>query len=405
MERVESYMPSLNQTIFLNSWFFLGLVVAAVLYCQLVRHPKYRNLGVTGISLYFLSFFIPDLATLSVLCCYLAVVYLLGQWRLSRSEDISATQSVSIVVCLWAFLFLIKGPDLFAPANPFFHFPVQIIGISYITFRSISYFTDLDVIEGSDFLSFIGYMIFFPTLLAGPLARYDEFLESWREPTPADTNVLKHLHRIGTGAIQKFIIADNLAVWGAFSIGEHYSSYHPALVGVSIPIQFFLIFFDFAGYTNMMIGIAGLMGFSLPENFNKPWLAKNVQEFWQRWHMSMTRFIRDYIYTPIVREGLRRASSSYSWMVPIAVNFFCLLLIALWHAPTLGFLVFGLTHGIALTLTQLYRSYYPHTSGDLWQVKAWTIRSINILFIATTMVLWQFGPSKTVDILLYVVGY
>lgn len=391
-------------SISLNSWVFLGLALAAVLFAQSVRASSLRNVGVLGVSFVFLAFFIPDIATLLVLAVYLLIIYGVGRWKLARG-DIPDGLFAGVIIAFWVFLFLIKGPSLLAPLNPFFHFPIHIVGISYITFRAISYFSDIDVIEDQRFVPFVGYMLFFPTLLAGPLARYDDFLESWDRDVPNNIRVMHNLHRIANGAVQKFVISDNIVGWGVFSVGADYAQYHPVLVALSIIVQFFVIFFDFAGYTNMMIGIAGLMGFELPENFNRPWMARNVQEFWQRWHMSMTRFIQDYIYTPLVRRGIAMWGANHAWTVAVVTNFFCMMLIALWHAPTLGYFAFGLAHGLALTLAQFVRRAGPSVGNELTSIAVdWSARVLNVIFISASMVLWQFGPVKAAEILGYAVG-
>lgn len=399
-------MLSANQTIFLNSWSFLLLAAAAILIAQAVKSPAWRNGVVLVASLYFLSFFLPDLPTIAVFGGYLGLVYGLGQWKLRKEIEFSGPVYAAIVAAFWGFLFLIKGPSLLAPLNPFFHFPIQIIGISYITFRGIGYVTDIDVIEDRSFLAFLAYMIFFPTLLAGPIARFDDFLEDWKKPIPDDLPILHYCHRIANGMIMKFVIADNLAPWGAYAVGENFETMAPALVLFSIIAQFFIFFFDFAGYTAMMIGIAGLMGFRMPENFNKPWLATNVQDFWSRWHMSMTRFIQDYIYTPVMREALRASPPDRVWLVTIGVNFFSIMLIALWHAPTWGFVAFGLAHGFALTIAQIQRRFVkPVGDARLKLINLYAARVVTVGFVAATMILWYFGPARTLDMLVYSIGF
>ncbi|MGF1543093.1 MAG: MBOAT family O-acyltransferase [Parvularculaceae bacterium] len=398
-------MLSANQTIYLNSWGFLLLAAVAVLAAQALRAPAWRNAVVLAASAYFLSFFIPDLATFAVFGGYLATVYGLGQWKLRRDIEFSGPAYAAIVTAFWAFLFLIKGPQLLAPLNPFFHFPIQIIGISYITFRGIGYVTDIDVIEDRSALSFVAYMIFFPTLLAGPIARFDDFLEDWKSPIPEDLPVLPHMHRVANGMIMKFVVADNLAPCCAYAVGETYETTAPALVFFSVIAQFFIFFFDFAGYTAMMIGISGLMGFRMPENFNKPWLATNIQDFWSRWHMSMTHFIQDYVYTPVMRETLRVTPKKSVWIATIGVNFFSVMLIALWHAPTWGFFAFGLAHGAAVTFAQLQRRFIkPAGSQAIKIANTYLARAATVSFVAGTMILWYFGPTKTFSMLAYSVG-
>lgn len=399
-------MLSENQTIYLNSWEFFLIAAMAIGACQIVKVPFWRNSIVLAVSVFFLSFFIPDLPTLAVLAGYLITVYGLGQWKLRKGIEFSGLTYTAIVTSFWVFLFFIKGPSLFAPLNPFFHFPVQIIGISYATFRGIGYITDIDVIEDRSFFSFLGYMTFFPTLLAGPIARFDDFLEDWQHPISQGQDVLKYLNRIANGVIMKFVIADNLAPWGAYAIGENYETVAPVIVFFSILLQFFIFFFDFAGYTAMMIGISGLLGFRMPENFNRPWLATNIQDFWSRWHMSMTRFIQDYIYTPIMREVVRITPRAWIWVPTIAVNFLSIMLIALWHAPTWGFFMFGIAHGVALTIAQLNRRFTPAIVGETTKVTAtFLARVATVQFVAITMLLWYFGPSKTFAMLAYGLGF
>jgi D-alanyl-lipoteichoic acid acyltransferase DltB (MBOAT superfamily) len=218
------------------------------------------------------------------------------------------------------------------------------VGISFFTFMGISYV--VDVYRGdfrpTTFGKFAAYLSFFPHLVAGPIVRPGELvpqLDTPRDPRYLDTS--RAFFLIATGLFMKVVIANYLAanivdqVFGA--PGQHSSL--EVLVGVyAYAVQ---IYADFFGYTNMAIGIALLLGFRFPQNFDAPYAATSVADFWRRWHMTLSRWLRDYVYIPL---GGNRGSRLFTYR-----NLMLTMLIGgLWHGAGWTFVAWGAIHGTAL---------------------------------------------------------
>jgi alginate O-acetyltransferase complex protein AlgI len=238
--------------------------------------------------------------------------------------------------------------------------PIKIIGLSYILFRAMSYIVDSDINDDLAIIPYINYLFFFPSLLAGPIARYKEFQNSilLSQKPEQSSQLLSQINRILSGFVKKFVIADNLMIFidtqQQFSLTSNVST---EILWLSILLTLFVIYMDFSGYCDIAIGLAALMGIHLPENFRSPWLASNVQEFWTRWHISLTEFIRDYVFVPLSRLIYKGCHAKYHWFLITMSYMFCMVLITLWHGLTFGFLIFGILHACALFMIQLGKQY------------------------------------------------
>jgi len=220
------------------------------------------------------------------------------------------------------------------------------VGISFLTFRVITYV--VDVYRGSlapaPALDFAVYVAFFPYLLAGPIARAADFLPQLRAPRdPRSVDAARAFRLIVAGLAKKVLIADYLAthlVDGLFATPDQYSSWE-TLVGIyAYAVQ---IYCDFSGYTDIAIGVALLLGFALPENFDAPYAARSVRDFWRRWHITLSTWLRDYLYIPLGgnRGGSRRTARNLM---------LTMLLGGLWHGAGWTYVLWGGLHGGALVV-------------------------------------------------------
>jgi alginate O-acetyltransferase complex protein AlgI len=228
--------------------------------------------------------------------------------------------------------------------------PLDIIlplGISFHTFQSISYVIDVYRGEQPAITSYVDYALFvafFPQLVAGPIVRAKEFFVdyfNWQAPTGEEWR--RGVAMILTGFVKKLICADQFA-----SVADRYYSNPQALPGLlpawSGTIAFGLqIFFDFSGYTDIAIGVALLFGFHFPENFRRPYLAASVTEFWRRWHMTLSGWLRDYIY---ISAGGNRRGKVRTW----GNLMLTMLLGGLWHGASWNFVIWGGFHGAMLSI-------------------------------------------------------
>lgn len=218
------------------------------------------------------------------------------------------------------------------------------IGISFFTFHKISYVVDVfrrKSAPTSSFGEYLLYITFFPQLIAGPIVRYHEIDQQIRSRRVTFDGFSEGIWRFSIGLASKLLIADPLG-----TVADHVfrgspwsvSTAYTWLGTVAYTMQ---IYFDFAGYSSMAIGLALLVGFRFPENFNRPYLAESMTDFWRRWHMSLSRWMRDYLYIPL---GGNRVSSGRQvfnlWTV--------FLLSGLWHGANWSFIVWGAYHGAFL---------------------------------------------------------
>jgi len=226
------------------------------------------------------------------------------------------------------------------------------LAVSFFVFEFVHYL--YDVSKGSPSIRnpahFLAFAFFFPSLVAGPIKRYQPFLPSLRSGLSSVTahDVKLGLMRVAIGFFKKLVIADNvmagLQYWQPryASLTIHSRWEFLAAIGVRI-------LFDFSGYSDIAIGLGRMMGVTLPENFRWPYLATSVTEFWHRWHISLSTWIRDYVYIPLggSRFGLARK---------ILNGFFAFALCGLWHGPAWNFVFWGLYHGTGLVISSNYEA-------------------------------------------------
>jgi alginate O-acetyltransferase complex protein AlgI len=232
------------------------------------------------------------------------------------------------------------------------------LGISFWTFQAMSYLLDLYREEDLDpsLLEFCVYMAFFPTVVAGPIARLGNMLPQFREPGrflwvqfgAGMRRVLLGIFMIAAGRVLGSGLAPNLGVDGGFA--RSWQTWSALDVWVLCIGYGFQLFFDFAGYSNLVIGIAQTLGFELPENFNSPYLSQSPSQFWTRWHMSLSFWIRDYVFLPLAM--LRRGT----YWKNIAL-FTSMLAFGLWHKVSFTFLLWGAYHGLLLVAHRLWQQW------------------------------------------------
>jgi len=219
-------------------------------------------------------------------------------------------------------------------------------GISFFTFHALSYLIDLyhghaEPIKNPLYLA--NYISFFPKLLAGPIIQYHDARKDLVTRSVTIDSFLSGIERFILGLGKKVLLANPLATVAdrIFLIPADELAFNVAWLGVIVySLQ---IFFDFAGYSDMAIGLARMLGFELPENFNYPYIAQSVRDFWRRWHISLSRWLRDYLYIPF---GGNRCSMPRQYFNLITVFLVC----GLWHGASWNFIVWGLWYGVFLVL-------------------------------------------------------
>ncbi|MDD2345886.1 MAG: MBOAT family protein [Bacteroidales bacterium] len=239
--------------------------------------------------------------------------------------------------------------DIFKSGNINFHDIALPIGISFFTFQALSYL--VDVYRGTtkvqrNFVKLALFISLFPQLIAGPIVRYHDISLQLNKREHRFDIFASGIRRFILGLARKVLIANPMAYIAdtAFDMQNPDLSISMAWLGIfAYAIQ---IYYDFAGYSDMAIGLARMFGFELLENFNSPYIAKSIKEFWKRWHISLSSWFRDYLYIPL---GGNRKSNSRTYLNLIIVFF----ITGLWHGAAWNFVIWGLIHGLFLIIERL----------------------------------------------------
>jgi alginate O-acetyltransferase complex protein AlgI len=225
------------------------------------------------------------------------------------------------------------------------------VGISFFTFQAITYVVDTyrGHVDPAPLLDVAVYLSFFSHLVAGPIVRASEFLPQIDKPRdPKNVAVGAGLFLITVGLVKKVAIADYLArevVDPVFAVPEAHSAPDVIFGTYAYAAQ---IYCDFSGYTDMAIGLALLMGIVFPQNFNRPYRSRSIREFWRRWHITLSRFLRDYLYIPIGGSHGSRLFTARNLMITMLLG-------GLWHGAAWGFVLWGGIHGTALVVEHQLR--------------------------------------------------
>jgi D-alanyl-lipoteichoic acid acyltransferase DltB (MBOAT superfamily) len=250
---------------------------------------------------------------------------------------------------------------------PFAHPPLEVIGLSYVVLRQIEWMLWIDADDEAtvDLVDYTNFTLGFFTLLAGPIARYGPFTAGFlsRDADERPADVVRALNRVVNGYICVVLIAPFLGAFTSIDVVSSASARARdwALFVYLYPLQLFL---NFSGYCDIVIGLAKLCRIDLPENFARPFLATNLQEFWQRWHMTFSSWMRDFVFYPslrALRRGPLRGSARSATALSALLSF---LLVGLWHGPRLGFVLFGLLHGAAVLLVHPYSALLERLLGS-----------------------------------------
>lgn len=276
------------------------------------------------------------------------------------------------------------------------------LAISFFTFQQIAFLVDAYQTQSivSGFGAYALFVTFFPQLIAGPIVHHHELLPQLRQKGLVNLNsenIAVGLTIFSLGLFKKVIIADGIATYAAPVFGA---------AAQAIPITFFeawggvlaytfQIYFDFSGYSDMAIGLARLFGIILPLNFNAPYQADNIIDFWRRWHITLSRFLRDYLYIPL--GGSRRGQ--WRRYINLAIT---MLLGGIWHGAGWTFIIWGALHGFYLIVNHLWRDLIkarkPHAfAGSGWR---WFSRALTFFFVVIAWVFFRADSLATAKVLL-----
>jgi len=335
---------------------FLAALLAGSSVYACLRGVWVRRVFLTACNALFLWGFLPDALTAATLLAFVLSGYGAARWLAARPSTsgltlyLTALTAAFIYLKKYAFLQLLPGASLLDHT-------LDLVGLSFVFFRQIHYVVDAKqgAITQFTLWGYLCYQFNLFTLLAGPIQRYQRFHEDWQSLTPQhpDAHALRMTFlRILLGVIKVSFLGE-VCLRVAFN--------PPAALGGTLAsmLTFYLypayVYFNFAGYCDIVIGGASLAGLRVPENFNRPYLARNMIEFWTRWHMSLTFWIRDYIFTPCYLAIARRWPSRASAM-SFLCYFLALFLAGVWHGASWNFVVFGVLNGVGVSAAKLWEN-------------------------------------------------
>jgi alginate O-acetyltransferase complex protein AlgI len=269
------------------------------------------------------------------------------------------------------------------------------LGFSFLVFELLHFVIERQRghLADATFPWFAAFTLYFPARVAGPIKRYPQFAEAVAAASPSFANIYYGLLRILAGLVKKTVFADVLGLTAAELIYVE----TPAHAWRVVLAYSFQIYLDFSAYSDIAIGVSRVFGITIPENFRWPYLSPSVQEFWNRWHISLSSWARDYVFTPLghvlFKTRLRRSAATIA-AVSYLVTF---LLIGAWHGLTATFLVWGLYHGLLLTAYYIYRKRVPRAVASS---RFYASRPAHAAGVALTFVLVTIGwvPFMSTDL-------
>jgi alginate O-acetyltransferase complex protein AlgI len=358
---------------------FLPLV-AALHWATRTANARASLLGVASLSFYA-AWSVGDAV---LLVSVIALAYFAGRVAESRPTGAwwwGTLATLLLPMCAFKYTgFLLDNLRIVLPVPAWQpdHLP---IGVSFYTFQAIAYV--IDVRRGMPAerhpVRFGAFLLFFPHLVAGPILRAGQLLPQLaadRRLTRDDVGFA--VFRIATGLVKKIVVADVLRLGVVDTVFGDPLSFHALEAVVALYAYSLQIYCDFSGYTDLAIGSARLLGFSIPENFARPYQASSVADYWRRWHITLSDWVRDYVYYPL--------GGSRSW--PIRNTMFTLLILALWHDASWSFVLYGVVHGLAVSVNRLWRRASPNPAVSSG-FGVWWRWAITLQFVVFARILFR----------------
>jgi D-alanyl-lipoteichoic acid acyltransferase DltB (MBOAT superfamily) len=336
------------------SFAFLGFALAVAVLINLSQARAWRNGLMLIANLAFLLSFSRSPVALAPLGAFVLGGYVL-MGLLRRWPKLLLWPSM--VVVLAAFFSLKRYT--FLPHEFFLPWPYVAVGVSYIAFRILHLLIDTGqgVLKAQIALvDYLNYALSFPCIVAGPIQMYPDY-QAGLTGRPSQGSIGLGLERIVLGMFKVFVISAALSAWHDHTTAQtmaRASGFYDAVGAVAIyPVY---LYFNFSGYTDVVIGAAQLCGLQLPENFDRPFTATNFIDFWNRWHITLSTWLRTYVYSPFLMTAMRRLPSpGLATPISIVAFFVTFFLVGAWHGQTSKFLFFGVLQGGGVAMNKLYQ--------------------------------------------------
>ncbi|MDE6416213.1 MAG: MBOAT family protein [Duncaniella sp.] len=383
-----------------NTGLFLILFAAFIVIYSLMR--RFRNVKMVFVILFSLYFYYKSSAEYCFILLGVCVSdYVLGLlmekagstvWKKKLIVWINVLVNIGMLAYFKYFNLLLETISSFSTLKFDALDIILPAGISFFTFRSISYIVDIyrgHMQACHNFLDYTFYLTFFPPLLAGPVVRAKDMLpQVARNPVATREMVSDGLFLIMAGLIKKVIVADYISgnfVDRVFDNPALYSGFENTVAIFGFAIQ---LYCDFSGYSDMAIGLALLLGYRFMDNFDSPFKAQSPTEFWRRWHISLSTWLRDYVYIPLGGNRCSKARRNFNQMATMVIG-------GLWHGASWMYVIWGALHGAMLVIHKTLRQWFPSTPGA--ETPSWR-RFLNIFVTFNLVVIiFMFFRSQSMD--------
>lgn len=343
----------------INFWIATILLLIPAIYLGI--NEKKNNLYILVISL----FFVISIYSKKVFPLLYLIIFVIYQFYLIKLF-INWKNSKNVYI----FVLLNLAPLLFSRVFNLFGFRVGFIGISYITFKAIQVIIEINdgLIKGVKFIDYISFMLFFPTIFSGPIDRSRRFLSdvySIRSKKDYLEMLGEGIEFILQGLFYKMILAQ-LLFDRLVPFSERYA---PIYLILYMYIYGFYLFFDFAGYSLMAVGVSKILGINTPMNFNKPFIAKDIKDFWNRWHISLSHWFRDFVFSRIILKLFKvKVFNGNSFKIAYFAYIVNMFLMGIWHGFSFDYVLYGIYHGILLSATERFQKtvFYRKHKKEKW---------------------------------------
>jgi alginate O-acetyltransferase complex protein AlgI len=381
-----------------HSYVFLYFFFATLILHELLPQPAKRYLLLVSSLIFYGAW---NAKYLLLLLLTTLIDYYAAKLIANASTDrrrkiylfVSMASNIGILGTFKYYNFFADSFDQMFGWNLPLHHLLLPVGISFYTFQSMSYTIDVyrrDIAPAKDFVEFLLFVSFFPQLVAGPIVRASEFLPQMalkHRPRPADS-IRRGVLLFALGFFRKVVIADNLSLF-VDAVHRDPAAYTSADLWIGALAFVFQVYYDFAGYSDMAIGLALFFGFHFPENFRRPFMGKNLAEVWQRWHISLSTWLRDYLYIPLGGNRFGRLLTYRNIFLTMAIG-------GLWHGAGWTFLLWGSSHGVAMVIHRIFRGFVEKRPGldRLTRTGAFTVFSMALTFVFWNLSLVVFRSGN-----------
>lgn len=371
-----------------NSFEFLFLFLPVVFFLYFYLNKKRLTIASKAVlvasSLFFYSWW--NILYLPLILSSILVNYVIGSLLSSGNDNNKFSKKsflffgISSNLLLLGYFkysdFLIENTNFVFNTNlSLLHLTLP-LAISFFTFQQIAYLVDSyrNKTKEYDFLNYVVFVTFFPQLIAGPIVHHKEMMPQFlciKNKIISHKNIILGIFIFSIGLFKKVVIADTFAVWASvgFDVNQQLHLFEAWFTSLSYTFQ---LYFDFSGYTDMAVGLALLFNIRLPINFNSPYKSTNIQDFWRRWHITLSRFLRDYLYVPLGGSRVKNFKIYNNLMITFLVG-------GIWHGAGWTFIFWGFLHGMALIMHRIF----TYSGIKISRFFAWfiTFNFINISWV------------------------